>query len=66
MKKFIRGLIKIPLAPFVVGFCSLLILVSYIILFIEWLYESSDWDKQITKGYIDDVFKALKAWFTTI
>ena len=66
MKKFIRGLIKIPLTPFVVVSCVLLIVAYYIMLFVEWLYESSEWNKQITKDCIKDVFKALKDWFTTV
>lgn len=66
MKKFIRGLLKIPLTPFVVGFCVLEMVGFYIMLFVQWLYESSEWNKQITKECINDVFKALKDWFTTI
>jgi hypothetical protein len=66
MKKFIRGLIKIPLTPFAVGFCVFGIVAYYIVLFVQWLYDFDDWDKHITKECIKDFFKALKEWFTTI
>lgn len=66
MKKIIRGLIKIPLTPIVVLFCIFMLVGYYIILFVEWLYDSSDSDKQITKECIYVEFKVLKDWFTTI
>ena len=66
MKKFIRGLIKIPLTPFAVLVCVLGIVLYYNIMFVQWLYDFSDFDKQITKECIGELYDDLKRWFTTV
>lgn len=69
MKKFIRGLIKISLTPFAVVVYAIMLVVFYILLFVAWLYDSSEWSKEFTKATkecIDGTYGALKRWFTTI
>jgi len=66
MKKIIRILIKIPATPFVVivGLC--MIFSGYVIRFFEWVYEASDFNKDITDMIIENRKLHIKKWFTTI
>lgn len=66
MKKFIRVLIKIPVTPIIVLFCVFILAMGYITIFVEWLFDSSDWNKEITKKVNDFIYGYLKHWFTTI
>jgi hypothetical protein len=43
-----------------------LLLLGYVIQFIEWAYEASDFDKRITAEIIQDYKDYIKRWFTTI
>jgi len=65
-KKIIRGLLKIPLTPFVVFVLGGLFLATYIIQFGEWVYEASESDKQCTKETKNDFARGIKKWFTTV
>lgn len=65
-KKVIRGILKIPLTPVVLFWNGGMIVLSYAVQVFEWLYNSSDFDKRITKEVQDDYIDNIKKWFTTI
>lgn len=66
MKKFIRFLLKIPATPIVLLFHGGMVLLSYPIMFFEWVYDKSDWDKEITRDIQYESIKTLKRWFTSV
>ena len=66
MKKLIRLLLKVPATPFVVILSLTGFIVFSILLFIQWVYEASTWDKEITQSCRDDMKELVKKWFTTI
>lgn len=66
MKKLVRLLLKIPGTIVLVPFWLLMLLTSYIMQFIEWAYDVSDFDKRITAEIIQDYKDNLKRWFTTL
>jgi hypothetical protein len=66
IKKFLRLLIKLPATPFVVFFYLGVLMTGHLVRAGEWLYESSEFDKQITREIIEDHRRSLKRWFTTI
>ena len=65
-KKVIRGILKIPLTPVVLFGNGVMIILSYAVQGFEWVYNSSDFDKRITKEVRDDYINNIKKWFTTI
>lgn len=65
-KKVIRGILKIPLTPVVLFWNGGMIILSYAVQVFEWVYNSSDFDKRITKEVQDDYINNIKKWFTTI
>ena len=65
-KKVIRGILKIPLTPVVLFGNGVMIILSYAVQGFEWVYNSSDFDKRITKEVRDDYIDNIKKWFTTI
>ena len=66
MKKIIRGLLKIPFTPLVVFWCLFIIVIFNCILFGQWIYESGEFEKEVTQDCINDQYNILKRWFTTI
>lgn len=66
MKRLVRLLLKIPGTITVVPVWLFLLLLGYVIQFIEWAYEASDFDKRITAEIIQDYKDYIKRWFTTI
>lgn len=66
MKKFIRLLIKLPATPFVFAFFAFSYIIFSIMSVFEWIYESSEFDKSITREIKSDIVKSLKTWCTTI
>lgn len=66
MKKLIRLLLKIPGTVIIVPAWLLMLLGAYIIKFIEWVYEASDFDKKITARIIQEYKDNIKRWFTSI
>jgi hypothetical protein len=66
MKKLIRLIIKLPITPIVVLFCSLGYILFSVLAFIQWVYESSEFNKEVTAECQNDMIKILKNWFTTI
>lgn len=66
MKKFIRLLIKLPATPFVVAFFVFSYIIFSVMSMFEWIYESSEFDKSITREIKSDIAKSLKTWCTTI
>lgn len=65
-KKVIRGILKIPLTPVVLFWNGGMIILSYAVQGFEWVYNSSEFDKRITKEVQDDYIDNIKKWFTTI
>lgn len=66
MKKLLRLIIKILVTPIAVPVLLFLVITGYISIFIDWLYDKSEWDKSITKDIHNDFLKLFKNWFTTI
>jgi hypothetical protein len=66
MKKTIRGLLKIPFTPFIVAWGLFIVAYFYVVQFGQYIYECSDWDKQITQDCIDEQYEMLKRWFTSV
>ena len=64
--KVIRGILKIPLTPVVLFWNGGMIILSYAVQGFEWVYNSSEFDKRITKEVQDDYINNIKKWFTTI
>ncbi len=65
-KKVLRGLIKIPATPFVTAFLLFALLVMYVVMFFDWLYDADEWDKFFTKSMKQDLLNYLKKWYTTV
>jgi hypothetical protein len=66
MKRQIRLLLKIPGTVIMVPTWLFLLLLAYVIQFIEWAYEATEFDKRITAEIIQDYKDYIKRWFTTI
>ena len=66
VKKILRVLIKLPATPFVTAFLLFGLLVMYVIMFFNWLYDADDWDKSLTKSMKQDLLNNLKKWYTTV
>lgn len=66
MKLLVRLLLKIPGTVIIVPAWLAMLLIGYVIQFIEWAYEASDFDKRITAEIIQDQKDTIKRWFTTI
>lgn len=66
MKLLIRLLLKIPGTVIMVPTWLFLLLLGYVIQFIEWAYEATEFDKRITAEIIQDHKDDIKRWFTTI
>lgn len=66
IKKIIRGVIKIPVTPFVVVAIAAMYSVLAIMHAFEWLYEASEYDLDFTKAMKRDLVDFLKKWFTTV
>ena len=66
MKKFIRFLFKIPATPFVLVFCVIGYIIFSIFAFLQWVYESSKFNRDVTEDCRNDMLNNLKVWFTTI
>jgi len=43
-----------------------LYLVFLVVQAFEWIYEASEFDREITQAILDDNKKFVKKWFTTI
>jgi hypothetical protein len=43
-----------------------MLLIGYVIQFIEWAYEATEFDKRITAEIIQDQKDTIKRWFTTL
>lgn len=66
IKKLIRLMLKIPATPFVVIYHFGILLIFLVVMFFEWIYDASDFNKSISKKIAGDSVNALKKWFTTI
>ena len=66
MKKVIRGLLKIPLTPFVVVGLLFLITVTYAVSLYDWLYETDEYNRTLIKNIREEYFYNLKDWLTTV
>ncbi len=66
MKKLVRLMFKIPGTVIMVPTWLFLLLLAYVIQFIEWAYEATEFDKRITAEIIQDYKDYIKRWFTTI
>lgn len=66
MKKFLRLIVKIVLAPIVIFL--LLFTAGYFVVFsfFQWLFDASDFSKSITDDCFADIGKMARAWFTKI
>jgi hypothetical protein len=66
MKKAIRFILKIPATPLFIGANLLLIIMTYIVKFVEWVYEADDLNKTITNEILNELWARIKKWMTTI
>jgi hypothetical protein len=66
LKKILRVLFKIPATPFVTAFLLVALLMIYVSIFFEWLYDADTHDKRVTHSMKKDVLEHLKKWFTTV
>jgi hypothetical protein len=65
-KIFFKILIKIVGTPFVVLFFVFFYLANLAAQFFEWVYESSDYDKQITREIKASATSDFTKWFTKL
>jgi hypothetical protein len=66
MKKTIRGLLKIPVTPFIVAWGLFIVACFYVVQFFQYIYECGDFEKTVTQDIIDEQYSMLKRWFTSI
>jgi hypothetical protein len=66
MKKIIRGLLKIPVTPLIVAWSLFIVAGFYVVQFFQYIYECSDFEKEVTQDVIDEQYSMLKRWFTTL
>ena len=66
IRKLIRLILKIPATPVVLLIHFVLLPGWYILKIFQWIYETNEWNKEITQDLIDDSKKELKKWFTTV
>lgn len=66
MKLFIRLILKIPGTPILLLWVAFMLAVFYIVQFFQWIYNASEWDKEITADIKAAQFDLAKRWFTTI
>ena len=66
MKKIVRGLLKVPFTPFVVAWGLLVLVVFYVVMFFQYIYEVRKFEKEVTQAILDDQYNMLKRWFTTV
>jgi len=66
MKKLIRGLLKIPLTPFVLIGLLVSIIFTYFVSAYDWLYETDEYNRILIKNIREEYFYKLRKWFTTV
>jgi hypothetical protein len=66
IKIFFKILIKIVGTPFVVVFFIFFYTGNLAAQFFEWVYDASDYDKQITNEIKTSAIEDFKKWITTI
>lgn len=66
IKKAIRAILKVPITPFFVLVVGLILLTSWCMIFVSWLYEWSEYEKRLNKELKDEYTRMFVKWFTTI
>lgn len=66
MKKLLRLVIKIIVTPIAVPVLLFLVATGWVMIFINWLYDKSEWDKSITQDTHSEFTTMFKNWFTTV
>lgn len=65
-KILLRVLFKLIGTPFALSYYGLMLTVGYGNVFTDWLYDTDDFEKRITKITLNDFKNEFKKWFTTI
>lgn len=66
IKLIIRLIFKVPVTLLIVLLFIFWLLVLWVMMFFEWVYNASDLDREVSKEMQSDAFEFLKRWFTTI
>jgi hypothetical protein len=66
MKLALRLFVKIITAPVVLSAYTLILLIGYGYVVYDWLYDSDNIDKEITRETLSDLHSAIKRWFTRL
>ena len=66
LKLLLRLILKIPVTPILVLWVAFMLAVFYIVQFFQWIYDVSEWDKEITRDIKQAQFDLVKRWFTEL
>ena len=62
-KKILRVLIRIPATPVMLIMFALSMMLSGVAMAIHWIYEDSEWEKQLTRDIIKEDVTRFRKWF---
>lgn len=62
-KKILRVLIRIPATPFMIIMFALNMILCGIAMAIHWIYEDSEWEKQLTRDIMQEDLNRVRKWF---
>lgn len=62
-KKILRVLIRIPATPVMLIMFALSMMLSGVAMAIHWIYEDSEWEKQLTRDIIKEDVARFRKWF---
>lgn len=65
-KLLLRVLFKLIGTPFALFYFGLMLTIGYGNVFTDWLYDTDDFEKRITKITLNGFKNEFKKWFTTI
>ena len=66
LKLLLRLVLKIPGTPILLLWVAFMLFLFYIVQFFQWIYNASDWDKEITQDIKQAQFDLAKRWFTEL
>lgn len=66
IKYILRFIFKVIVTPFFIMAIIPLIVIGRFVIFYDWVYDKSDWDKSITRETHNHFVSVFKNWFTKL
>lgn len=68
IKKIIRGILKVPLTPFILIWFVWWYIIISVSQFVDWVYNENfdEWDCAYLRKQKKESIKFMKKWFTTV